>query len=374
MLRLIFFLFSSIFGVYTYFLAGRILRFRNRDNGSRRGNLFRLLSALLVTFLCSNLRSVTALVLLHFFVLSMLCDLAASVIRILTKSAEHKTSGGRLRSVFVRLYRSGAIPLAAALLLLGYGYYNMQHVVRTEYRISTQKQIGTYKMGLLADLHFGTIQDAAVLQKKVEEINQEGLDFVILCGDIVEEGTTRENMELCFQILGQLDTKYGVCYVYGNHDRQPYTASPSYTPEELSAAIVANHITILEDDCVEINGELVLAGRADAKWGDNSGRASTETVLNGADREKYIIVADHQPVGAQENDSQGVDLQVSGHTHDGQIWPVGVVTRLMGDLTYGEYQIGGCTVVVTSGFTGWGYPIRTEGHCEYVVLEISPDF
>lgn len=122
---------------------------------------------------------------------------------------------------------------------------------------------------------------------------------------------------------------------------------------------------------MEIGNDLILSGRADAAWGNTSGRLSTQELLQGADRDKFLIVVDHQPVGAEENDAQGVDLELSGHTHAGQIWPVGVFTEWTGGLNYGEYYVGGCEVIVSSGFTGWGYPIRTQGHCEYVLITIE---
>lgn len=80
---------------------------------------------------------------------------------------------------------------------------------------------------------------------------------------------------------------------------------------------------------------------------------------------------DHQPVEAEEDNAQGIDLALSGHTHAGQIWPVGHLSELGGVLNYGEYQEGDCKVIVSSGFTGWGYSVRTEGHCEYVVVNVN---
>ena len=172
-------------------------------------------------------------------------------------------------------------------------------------------------------------------------------------------------------MFGGMKSQYGVYYVYGNHDRQPYTNNRSYTDEELENAILAGGITILEDGYTEINDDLVLAGRGDAAWGNVSGRASTEEILEGVDRNKYIILADHQPIEAEENDAQGVDLELSGHTHAGQIWPTGLLTELSGGLNYGKYQVGNCNVVVSSGFAGWGYPIRTGKHSEYVIVTIQ---
>lgn len=158
--------------------------------------------------------------------------------------------------------------------------------------------------------------------------------------------------------------------INGNHDRQPYTDDRSYTDEELDNAITENGITILEDGYIEIQNNLIIAGRGDASWGNASGRESSQEILEGVDHGKFIIMVDHQPIEAMENSEQGVDLQLSGHTHAGQIWPVGVLSELTGVLNYGEYQKADCRVIVSSGFTGWGYPIRTEGRCEYVMISI----
>lgn len=247
----------------------------------------------------------------------------------------------------------------------------MNHVLKTEYLLETEKNLGNYKVVLITDTHYGTIQDTEVLKNKIEEINMQNPDIVVLGGDIVEEGTSKEQMQEVFQVLGGITNHYGIYYVYGNHDRQPYTQNRSFTNEELEHAITENGIVILEDDYVEIRDDLVIAGRGDAAWGNVSGRASTEEILDGIDREKYIILADHQPVEAEENSEQGVDLEISGHTHAGQVWPVGILSELAGILNYGEYQEGACKVIVSSGFTGWGYPIRTEEHCEYVVINIE---
>lgn len=361
---------AVLIGVYAYFLIRRIMKFYGLDMRRKLLKIVNILLAVCVVWICSRMRHTIAMAMLHVIVLSIVLDIAAAVCR---KTFRNKRKN-RFTEACRKLYGSGLVPVLLTAAIFAYGYMNMNHPVKTEYTITTEKNVRDYKIVLITDTHYATIQNTDLLKEKIEEINAQEPDIVILGGDIVEEGTTKEKMREVFQRLGGIKSRYGIYYVYGNHDRQPYTSTPAYTQEELSDTITENGIIILEDSCMEINDDLVLAGRADAAWGNSSGRASSEELLKGTDREKYIIVADHQPIEAEENDAQGADLELSGHTHAGQIWPVGCFTALMGGLNYGEYQQGNCKVIVSSGFTGWGYPVRTQEHCEYVVVNIKKDF
>lgn len=365
--RLILIVVEIFVGIYVYYYIRRTMEFYGMDVRKIPFKISAVVLAVFIALACRNMWSVRTVIILHLLAFALLFD----VIALFTKVICHNRQPGKLYRFGRRLYGCGLLPIAAAALLLIYGFFNMNHVLKTEYLLETEKNLGNYKVVLITDTHYGTIQDTEVLKNKIEEINMQNPDIVVLGGDIVEEGTSKEQMQEVFQVLGGITNHYGIYYVYGNHDRQPYTQNRSFTNEELEHAITENGILILEDDYVEIRDDLVIAGRGDAAWGNVSGRASTEEILDGIDREKYIILADHQPVEAEENSEQGVDLEISGHTHAGQIWPVGVLSELAGILNYGEYQEGACKVIVSSGFTGWGYPIRTEEHCEYVVINIE---
>lgn len=365
--RLILIVVEIFVGVYVYYYIRRTMEFYGMDVRKIPFKISAVVLAVFIALACRNMWSVRTVIILHLLAFALLFD----VIALFTKVICHNRQPGKLYRFGRRLYGCGLLPIAAAALLLIYGFFNMNHVIKTEYLLETEKNLGNYKVVLITDTHYGTIQDTEVLKNKIEEINMQNPDIVVLGGDIVEEGTSKEQMQEVFQVLGGITNHYGIYYVYGNHDRQPYTQNRSFTNEELEHAITENGIVILEDDYVEIRDDLVIAGRGDAAWGNVSGRASTEEILDGIDREKYIILADHQPVEAEENSEQGVDLEISGHTHAGQVWPVGVLSELAGILNYGEYQEGACKVIVSSGFTGWGYPIRTEEHCEYVVINIE---
>ena len=82
-------------------------------------------------------------------------------------------------------------------------------------------------------------------------------------------------------------------------------------------------------------------------------------------------MVDHQPRDAVWNASQGADLQLFGHTHAGQVWPLGLLLTHLGQpMNYGWFSFGDKGAVVSSGFAGWGFPFRTQEHSEYVVIQI----
>ena len=101
-------------------------------------------------------------------------------------------------------------------------------------------------------------------------------------------------------------------------------------------------------------------------------RIGAGALLEGESGEGFHILADHQPNSLKDNALAGYDLMLSGHTHAGQIWPVGLLTELFGRDTrnYGYERIGGMDLIVSSGIAGWGYPFRTGKHCEYVIVRI----
>lgn len=335
----------------------------HRKKGVRAANLFLAVAGGLF---CVNLFSTTAILLLHGVAFSLFLDFVAFALR---KCVRGEVDGWA--AFAAKLYRSGLPVLLFVVVVAGYGYFNMRSIRQTSYRITSEKEVGAYRILFLTDVHYGAVQDTDVLKRSIDKMNAQKPDLVILGGDIVEEGTSKEEMQEVFRLLGGLHQKYGVYYVYGNHDRQPYTKRRTYTDAELAAAISAGGIEILEDSCKEIGEDLALAGRGDAAWGATRRRASAEAILDGVSRDRFLIMADHQPIGVEENDRQGVDLELSGHTHAGQIFPMGPLSEWMGVYNYGAYQQGNCNVIVSSGVAGWAYSIRTGERCEYVVVDIA---
>lgn len=356
----------TILAVYIFFWLGRIMV----DSNRRSIRFLRVLCAVFLAGTACCFISMPGLILLHMIVSIAVLE---GIGWLLKKFPMIKASGRAAKWVS-RICSSGLGGILAAALIMGYGYYNMNHIICTEYHFTTDKPIQKdgYRIAVISDTHFGSVQDKKILRKGIQEISAQKPDIVILAGDIVEEGTSYKELQEVFQLFSSISNRYGIYYVYGNHDRQPYTNSRTYTDEQLNQAITDNHIQILMNTFVNINDEIILAGRDDGAWGNVRERPSSEEVLAGADTEKYMVMADHQPVEIEENIAQGVDLQVSGHTHGGQIWPVGLLTELMGQYNYGCYEEkNDFKLVVSSGYAGWRYPIRTGKHCEYVMITVE---
>lgn len=353
--------------IYLYFYFRRMadLLMRHRQKTSCR--LAAVVLAAAAALPAANIWGMWALVVLHIAGTAAAVDL---VRLILVKVFHINNSRGRI------LYCSGLIPILLTVLILGYGYVNMQHVMETGYTIVTGKELREegYTAAFLSDLHFGTTMDKDTLSGYCGRIGATHPDFVILGGDIVDERTNLQQVREAFETLAQIPAPLGVYYVYGNHDKGRYSADCGYTEEQLREAIVESGIRILEDETVVLNRELTLTGRADRSDASYSGimRTGAGALLEGKSGEGFHILADHQPNSLKDNALAGYDLMLSGHTHAGQIWPVGLLTELFGRDTrnYGYERIGGMDLIVSSGIAGWGYPFRTGKHSEYVIVRI----
>ena len=348
------------------------------------------LLAVLITAPAYNLFGLWAALILHFAVISAVVDIIRFVIRSCmkkAKKAERKQPEipGQADGIYGDfscrawdfMWCSGILAAVMTLSVLAYAYVNMHHVVVTEYTVSTEKDIRDegYEIVFLSDLHFGTTMDQEQLSEYCDQIEEKEPDLVVLGGDIVDESASLQQVREAFGTLGRIDSTYGVYYVYGNHDKGRYAKNCDFTEQQLSRTIRESGIMILEDETAEINGELSLTGRqdrSDARRSDRK-RKSAARLLKDIPDSSFHILADHQPRGMEENEKAGYDLMLSGHTHAGQMWPMGLITTLFDKETvnYGRESFGDMELIVSSGIAGWGYPLRTGKHCEFVVVHLK---
>lgn len=367
-----FFILSGIImilpGIYLYMIVQRFLGLFPGENKIRRKKIIAAFTALLLVLCSVNLFGTGALLVLHFTAASTVID----IIRLLIKKA-----GRSIPNVWDKIYRSSALPLLITAAIMGYAYLNMHRIIVTEYEVPVQKEIRRegYRIVFLSDLHFGTTMNQEKLQEQCRRMEAEKPDLVVLGGDIVDEASSLEEVTQAFQTLGQIQSTYGIYYVYGNHDKGKYNKNCDFTAENLSEAARDAGVYILEDETVMLNEELSVSGRRDRSDAvlEQIPRKSCETLLEGMPQTAVHVIADHQPRDMEENAAAGFDLMLSGHTHAGQMWPVGLITELFdkGTVNYGMKTFGNMHLIVSSGIAGWGYPLRTGKHSEFAVISVT---
>lgn len=347
-----------IFSTYTYFILKRIITNFFPDSNIK-------LIAFISTILCFIPIIITKLsnwliFIFYFLFISFIIDI---IIFMLTKIIKIKFKFYNI--IFI-------IPIIISAIFTTYGIYNAHNIIKTEYIIKTTKNLNNnnYKFALISDVHYGKTVDINKLKEYIEEISRENPDFVILAGDIIDENTPVDKYTELFNELGKIKNKYGIYYIHGNHDESRYTNPTDNRNKKLMDAINSSNIKFLNESSSIINDYIILTGRIDYSYRNSGIRKKSLDLINELDKEKYLIVADHQPYVYKENKNAGYDLQVSGHTHTGQVWPFGIITSNIG-FDYGKLTEDNFNLIVSSGFGVWGIESRTEEHSEYVIINIS---
>lgn len=360
--------------VYFYFFLRRMLSTFGAPVEKRPIQIGIGVAALLLGWFSSDITGDTAIVVLHIFIFSVLMHPIHFAVKKLFSRRSEKTV-----SIWKKIYGSGAIPILLSTILLTYGYLNLHNVVQTSYMIHTDKEIRTdgYRIALIADVHYGVSLDYDELLEKCAEINATDPDIVILCGDIIDDSANGDQMREVYRALGTLKSEFGTYYVHGNHDR-PFSFMKddyTYTPKEQLNAMKENGITVLQDDVVQITEDFVLIGREDRssdRFG-HGGRADLTKLFEQVDKADFVLTLDHQPNQYAENGKAGTNLLLSGHTHGGQLFPLNWLLAIVpfNDGLYGLYEIDDdTTAIVTSGFAGWNFPVKTAAPAEYVIIDV----
>lgn len=263
-----------------------------------------------------------------------------------------------LWSLIIPALCSGAIVFA------GYQHiYNRQPEYVT---LKTDEVSKPVKLIFFADLHYPNANNERILTDITKDFKEEKPNALIMGGDIIDEMSSKKDIEDCFRIIGNLTDSFPVYYVFGNHDTKNISA------ESLRKILEKNNIQILEDSYEKLDG-ITLIGRKDKT---DKSRLNSKEILKNADEDEFVVLFDHQPLDITENaQSQKVDVMLSGHTHGGQMFPLNLFMQLLpkNKQIDGIKKFENMTSIVSSGITGWGYPVRTQSESEYIVLEIEPE-
>ena len=267
--------------------------------------------------------------------------------------------GLKLRSLrSARMHRIAGCLCAAAILVTSVcGVINARIVRVTPYEITVNKSVDgmeSMKVVLLADLHLGYNVGLAQMERMVARVNEQDADVVVIAGDIFDNAWEAvEEPEQIAAVLRGIRSRYGVYAVYGNHDiEEPILAGFTFRSDgkkqsspEMDAFLASANIRLLRDEAVLLGGEVYLYGRPDAQRPGRGVevRKTPAELVEGLDTDKPILVLDHQPRELEELAAAGVDVDLCGHTHDGQMFPGNLTVRLFWENACGCLRVGRCT-------------------------------
>ena len=262
----------------------------------------------------------------------------------------------------------GWIAIVGSVIYLIIGYYFCHHVWQTDYTLRTEKKVGTLKIAMFADSHIGAIFDGNGFAEHIKTIEQQNPDIVLIAGDFVDDWSNKTDLQIACKALKNMKTKYGVWLSYGNHD-EGFFNDRDFTAEELTKTIKESGIHLLIDEYELIDDRFYVVGRKDRSSGQ---RKDINSLLKNVDKDKYIIVLDHQPNDYDNEANSYADLVLSGHTHGGQLFPITYVGEWfhLNDRTYGYEQRNKTDFIVTSGIADWAIKFKTGTKSEYVVIDI----
>lgn len=357
---------------------------------------FRIIFAILYIFASTSLLSgflikkprflhrllkITGNYFLGIFMYTLMVVLMADGIRLILKYVLH-VSWIQQKYVFTV---TGAVCAAFLVLLSLYGIFHAKKITVTPYQVTVNKKVpnmDSMKIVLLADTHFGYNAGVIHAREIVRKINKQNPDLVCIAGDIFDneydaimEPTKME------KVLRKIKSRYGVYACWGNHDlNEPILAGFTFkqAPEDvkdprMKKFLENSNIHPLRDESVLIDDRFYVVGRKDASLTEKIGetRKTPEQLMSPLDKSKPVFIIDHQPKELQELADAGADLDLCGHTHDGQLFPGNLTIKAMWENPRGLLQKDSMTNIVTSGAGVWGPAMRIGTDSEICVINVS---
>lgn len=240
-------------------------------------------------------------------------------------------------------------------------YHNKKKV---ELDIALDKSIGydrPLRVVAISDLHLGYGIGKKEFIRWVGMLNREKPDIVLIAGDAIDNNLRPLYEQNMAEVFSMFDAPLGVFAVPGNHE---YISGIEKSERFMRDA----GVVFLRDSVVLVNDSFYIAGRDDTTNGD---RKTATELLTGTDSSKPIIMLDHQPYELGHAASSTADIQLSGHTHRGQVWPVSWITDAIFEKAHGYLVKDGTHFYISSGLGIWGGKFRIGTRSEYVVMNIS---
>ena len=313
---------------------------------------------------------------LHFVLAMGVCFLIRLIVKLVKKDKYNLRLAQKITNVAV---------VSFTILMSVYGIVNAQNLKVTTYDVTVDKSSKQDELNvvLIADLHLGYSVGVKQMERMVNKINELQPDVVVVAGDIFDnEFSAIYNPVRLAEILRGINSKYGVYAVYGNHDIEEdilcgFTFSDDDVTQVTSIKEMDDFIencgfTFLYDEAILINDDFYIYGRPDEERPNfgNDSRLEAEKITEGLDLSKLIICVDHEPHEQKKLSAAGVDVDLNGHTHAGQLFPGNIIINFFWDIAYGYKNFDGMHNIVTSGVGLFGPNMRTFTKAEIAQVKI----
>ena len=313
---------------------------------------------------------------LHFVLAMGVCFLIRLIVKLVKKDKYNLRLAQKITNVAV---------VSFTILMSVYGIVNAQNLKVTTYDVTVDKSSKQDELNvvLIADLHLGYSVGVKQMERMVNKINELQPDVVVVAGDIFDnEFSAIYNPVRLAEILRGINSKYGVYAVYGNHDIEEdilcgFTFSDDDVTQVTSIKEMDDFIencgfTFLYDEAILINDDFYIYGRPDEERPNfgNDSRLEADKITEGLDLSKLIICVDHEPHDQKKLSAAGVDVDLNGHTHAGQLFPGNIIINFFWDIAYGYKNFDGMHNIVTSGVGLFGPNMRTFTKAEIAQVKI----
>jgi hypothetical protein len=297
----------------------------------------------------------------------ILIFLVFDILKLVSASISSPTFISTLKNIQFQQKVVAGIYLTTFIILLA-GYFNALYPRINNITINTNKSIEGYKsfrIGMASDIHLGSIISNGRLERFVRMMNSQNPDIILLAGDIFDEDLGPVIKNDMGKLLSQLKAPLGIYAVTGNHE---YIGGVVPAVDYLEM----HNIRVIRDSSLLVNGLLNVVGREDRQARVMAGisRKPLTDIVKGIDKQLFTILLDHQPFNLFEAVDAGIDLQLSGHTHHGQMFPFNFITKAIFEVSRGLKRIDNTYVYVSTGFGTWGPPIRIGNRPEVVIIDI----
>lgn len=268
-----------------------------------------------------------------------------------------------------------------------YGILHQKRLYTTTYDVAVNKQVegmNSLKVVLVGDIHLGYSVGEWKVRQMVNRINKLDADVVCIAGDFFDNDYDAvKNPGKLIRVMNNIESTYGTYACWGNHDlNEPILAGFTFGSNgdeaelkdpRMEKFIEDCGITLLTDESVLVDDKFYIVGRDDPQLSEKTGytRLTPDELTADLDKTKPIIVVDHQPKELQELAAAGADLDINGHTHDGQMFPGNLTIKLMWENACGYLKKDDMHNIVTSGIGVWGPNMRVGTRSEVALINVS---